>query len=88
MLGQDTLNGHETTIFEVFYPAEQIVQKVWLWNETGLELKLEMEKSPPAPEPSVRTTIEWTDFGFEAIPDSVFAVPEEKIAEDVSTKKR
>jgi outer membrane lipoprotein-sorting protein len=45
--------------------------KMWIWEEKGLPLKMEMTSSN-----GDKTTIDYTNIDFSDIPDSIFELPE------------
>lgn len=78
-LGTETIDGKLATVVEyTFISREQsFTLKVWLWNEKGLPLKT--ESTAEIIGVNYITKIEYKNFNFEDIPDSVFEVPKDKI---------
>ena len=78
-LGTEIIDGKLTTIVEYSVDVEgtPVKQKLWIWNEKGIPLKV--ESSISMEEIVTTTNMEYKNFVFEDIPDSVFEVPEDKI---------
>lgn len=57
--------------------ARPVPMKVWIWNETGLPLKIVSAVQTNGT--TVSTTTEWKNFVFEDVPDSLFEVPHDKL---------
>lgn len=78
-LGTETIDGKLTTIIEYSITVGEtiITQKLWIWNEKGIPLKA--ESTTEIGETVTTTKMEYKNFVFEDIPDSVFEVPEDKI---------
>jgi len=78
-LGTEIIDGKLTTIIEYSITVEEtiITQKLWIWNEKGVPLKA--ESTTGMGEIVTTTKMEYKNFVFEDIPDSVFEVPEDKI---------
>ena len=79
ILGEEVIDGKLCTIVEysVMVDENQIDQKLWIWNEKGLVVKT--ISTIRMGEIVSRIEIEYKNFIFEDIPDSVFEVPEDKI---------
>lgn len=80
-LGTETIDGKLTTIVEysVTVGEAPITLKLWIWNEKGIPLKT--ESTVEMGEIVTTTKMEYKNFVFEDIPDSIFEVPEDKIIE-------
>jgi hypothetical protein len=81
ILGEDVVDGKQATLISYstspFGVGREEI-KLWLWNETGLTLR--REKTVYLNEAVVGTErMEWKEFVFEDIPNSLFDVPQEHI---------
>lgn len=73
-LGTATIDGKAATIVEYSYTASgmTISPKLWIWNEKGIPLKMEMKYM--LMEFNMTITMEYKNFAFGEIPDSIFNV--------------
>lgn len=78
-LGSETLDGKLTIIIKYFVEIEgtPITQKLWIWKEKGIPLKSESEWKIGGI--TYVSKIEYKNFLFGDIPNSVFEVPKAKI---------
>jgi hypothetical protein len=67
IIGTETIDGKSCTII-AWEDANGSV-KEWIWTETGIPLKTEVTTQ------GMTTTIEYNDFDFSDIADSMFEVP-------------
>lgn len=73
-LGSDTIDGKSVTIIEYSYNTTGITvsPKVWLWNEKGIPLRIEMKSTVITV--SFNLIKQYKNFVFEEIPYSTFNV--------------
>jgi outer membrane lipoprotein-sorting protein len=73
-LGTATIDGKAATIVEYSYTASgmTISPKLWIWNEKGIPLKMEMKYTIAGFNMTI--TMEYKNFAFGEIPDSTFNV--------------
>lgn len=78
--GTEILDGKQTTVIE--YARDEnhaaMVQKVWVWNEKWVPLRIEM-RSQVSGMGNQLSIIENRDFIFGDIPDNIFSIPPDKI---------
>jgi outer membrane lipoprotein-sorting protein len=74
VLGNDTIDGKAATIVQYSYAALEMVisPKLWIWNEKGIPLKIEINSMMM--EVIMTTTTEYKNFIFGEIPDNTFDV--------------
>ncbi len=81
IIGTDVLDGKPVTVVTYtasLYVVGQNDVKCWLWNDNGLALKTEEKSSLSGAAVGTKVT-ELHELVFEDIPDSLFAVPPEKV---------
>ncbi len=73
-LGSDTIDGKSVTIIEYSYNTTGVTisPKVWIWNEKGIPLRLEMTSTVMTV--SFNLMLQYKNFVFEEIPYSTFNV--------------
>lgn len=73
-LGSDTIDGKSVTIVEYSYNSTGITisPKLWIWNEKGIPLRLEMTSTVMTV--NLTLIMEYKNFIFEEIPLSTFDV--------------
>jgi hypothetical protein len=69
VVGTETKDGKECTVIEYTYQGESV--KEWIWNDNGFPVRMVSEVS------GVTTTIEWKNYDFSDIDDSIFKLPED-----------
>jgi outer membrane lipoprotein-sorting protein len=73
LINQPVINGTETidnkSCLIVEYTAESVIYKIWVWQQNGLPLKMTSTSS------SGQTTVEFKNFEFSDIADSLFELP-------------
>ena len=74
VLGSDIIDGKEVTIVEYSYNMSGVTMtpKLWIWNEKGIPLRLEMKSSIMAV--NISMILQYKNFLFAEIPDSTFNV--------------
>jgi outer membrane lipoprotein-sorting protein len=73
-LGSDTIDGKQVTIIEYSYNTSgvSVSPKLWIWNDKGIPLKLEMKSSVMSI--NVTLIMQYENFVFTDIPYSIFDV--------------
>ena len=66
-VGTESIDGKTCLVVE--YTAEQTTTKMWIWKDRGLPVKMEMTATEG------KTTIEYKNYDFSDIPDSMFELP-------------
>ncbi len=66
-LGTESIDGKTCLVVE--YTAEQAATKMWIWKDRGLPVKWEVTS------PTGKITIEYKNYDFSDIPDSMFELP-------------
>jgi outer membrane lipoprotein-sorting protein len=69
IIGTETIDGHLCTVIG-YEEAGVGSVKMWIWEEKGLPLKMEMTSG------GTTTTIEYMNIDFSNIPDSIFELPD------------
>lgn len=74
VLGSDIIDGKEVTIVEYSYNMSGVTMtpKLWIWNEEGIPLRLEMKSSIMTV--NISMILQYKNFIFAEIPDSTFNV--------------
>jgi hypothetical protein len=68
VVGTETIDGKECTIIEYNYQGTNV--KTWIWNDHGYPVKMETTTN------GVTSVVEWKNFDFSDIPDSMFELPD------------
>ncbi len=66
-VGTESIDGKACLVVE--FTVEQTTTKMWIWKDRGLPLKTEMTTT------TGKTTIEYKNYDFSDIPDSMFDLP-------------
>ena len=66
-VGTESIDGKTCLVVE--YTDEQSTTKMWIWRDRGLPVKMEMTTTEG------KTTIEYKNYDFSDIPDSMFELP-------------
>jgi hypothetical protein len=69
VVGTDNIGGKECTVIE--YILEQANVREWIWNDNGFPVMMVSKVS------GVTTTVEWRNYDFSDIDDSIFKLPED-----------
>jgi hypothetical protein len=69
MIGTETIDGIACQIYEYNDSDSGSTSKTWLWKDKGLPIKIVMTDS------SGTNTIEYKNYDFSDIPDSMFVLP-------------
>lgn len=65
--GTETIDGIVCQIYEYSFSGDTV--KMWLWKDKGLPVKMVMTAATGT------TTIEYKNYDFSDIPDSMFVLP-------------
>ncbi len=68
-LGTESIDGIVCYVAEFEYDVGGNMTKMWIWKDRGLPIKTEMTT------PEGKTTMEYKNYDFSDIPDSMFVLP-------------
>lgn len=68
IIGTETYDGKVCTVVQ--YTADGATTKMWIWEEWGFPIKVEVTSSDGT------STVEYTDIEFNNVSDDVFDLPE------------
>jgi outer membrane lipoprotein-sorting protein len=68
VVGTETIDGKVCTIIEYNYGQASV--KTWIWNDKGYPVRMETTSN------GVTSVVEWRNFNFSDIDDSMFELPE------------
>ena len=67
LIGSETINGLDCAVYQ--YTVQGVTTKMWIWKQYGLPVKVV----------SGTTTMEYSNYSFAAIADSMFQMPSDAI---------
>jgi outer membrane lipoprotein-sorting protein len=68
IVGTETIDGKVCTVIEYNYTQANV--KTWIWNDKGYPVRMESTSN------GVTSIVEWKNFDFSDIADSMFELPE------------